>query len=491
MYGKDDPEDLIGLRLIDVHVTESEQNYVMMQALVENSYQLRNAETEEVDFDGKPRYFLNNITITIKDGYAISGWASQLDITELRETQQALLQAEQDRAAELAKANDALKQTVDVLATETDLDRFLGHVLQVIAKQLDAPLTEYWYHPEPDNIAYVRLTYWQGRILKPKEQPGHPGLFGYPVPSEMIQQENLHHRRSHFITDDIATSAIHIQISREYGLDAGAWYGARGVSRFLNVPLILGDRTIGALIVFLPSDRHFTEQQIELTYALAQQVTLAIQLTQLAEEAKQAAILEDRNRMAREIHDTLAQSFAGILMQLQAATLNLIDDPEQVIVHLKRASNLTREGLTEARRSVRLLQQGETAYSDLLTSLHQLAERMGCNTDVPISVNFEGSPYTLNPEVGVHLFRMVQESVNNALRHARPTTIQISLSYSTQKVSLCIQDDGYGFDLEQPTNGFGLKGMQQRADLLNAQLRIDSQIGIGTEVYITAPTHPS
>lgn len=406
-------------------------------------------------------------------------------------TQQALLEAEQDRVAELAKANDALKQTVDALATETDLNRFLGHVLKVIAEQLDAPLTEYWYHPKPDNIAYVGLTYWQEKILKPEEQSGHVGLFGYPVPPEMIQQESPHHRRRHFITEDIASSEVHSRIAHEYGLDAGAWYQSRGVNRFLNMPLILGDRTIGALIVFLPSDRHFTEQQIELTYALAQQVTLAIQLTRLAEEAKQAAILEDRNRMAREIHDTLAQSFAGILMQLQAATLNLIDDPEQVIVHLKRASHLTREGLAEARRSVSLLLQEDTAYSDLLSSLHQLVEQMRCNTDVPISINVEGTPYPLNPEVGMHLFRMVQESLNNALRHADPSMIQINLSYATQKVSLCIQDDGRGFDLEQPTNGFGLKGMQQRADLLNAQLQINSQIGTGTEVHITAPTHPS
>lgn len=693
MYGVDHPNELIGLKNSDVHAPGSEKNAIFIRGTIESGYRFRNLETEEIDRQGRLRYFLNSGVYTIQDGYLVNAWGTQIDITELRETQQALLEAEQarsqelerlnaelkqtldrlqardrilettanaanvlltaenldeainttlqilgesldtdrvavlenfdvsgerlpywrilyewdslhapsqllhpdatqgryedmeegyeqfvrgqrvsylleemperlrvdlekvgiksthiipifvegrfwgvlglddcreakrrsaaelavlqiaadcigsaiqrertqqalleaeqDRVAELAKANDALKQTVDALATETDFNRFLGHVLKVIAEQLDAPLTEYWYHPKPDNIAYVGLTYWQEKILKPEEQSGHVGLFGYPVPPEMIQQESSHHRRRHFITEDIASSEVHNRIAHEYGLDAGAWYQSRGVNRFLNMPLILGDRTIGALIVFLPSDRHFTEQQIELTYALAQQVTLAIQLTRLAEEAKQAAILEDRNRMAREIHDTLAQSFAGILMQLQAATLNLIDDPEQVIVHLKRASHLTREGLAEARRSVTLLLQEDTAYSDLLSSLHQLVEQMRCNTDVPISVNVEGTPYPLNPEVGMHLFRMVQESLNNALRHADPSTIQINLSYATQKVSLGIQDNGRGFDLEQPTNGFGLKGMQQRADLLNAQLQINSQISMGTEVHITAPTHSS
>jgi len=102
---------------------------------------------------------------------------------------------------------------LELLATETDLDHFLGHVLRVIAAQLDAPLAEYWYHPEPDNIACVGLTYWQGQILKPEEQPGHPGLFGYPVPPEMIQQESLHHRRGHFVTEDTTTSTLRRKFS--------------------------------------------------------------------------------------------------------------------------------------------------------------------------------------------------------------------------------------------------------------------------------------
>lgn len=178
----------------------------------------------------------------------------------------------------------------------------------MVAEQMDAPLTEYWYHPEPDDIAYVGLICWRGKILKPEEKPGHPGALGYPVPPKMIQQESLHHRRSHFITDDITTSEIHIQIAQESGSDAVAWYTQHGVSRFLNVPLILGNKTIGALIVFLPSNRYFTEQQIELTYALAQQVTLAIQLTRLAEEAKQTAIAREQEKSAQERVAELAQA---------------------------------------------------------------------------------------------------------------------------------------------------------------------------------------
>jgi signal transduction histidine kinase len=247
-------------------------------------------------------------------------------------TQQAILEAEQARSTELEKVNKALKRTVDVLAIETDLDRFLGQVLRVIADQLEAPLAEYWYHPEPANLAYVGLTYWQGQILKPEEQPGHVGSFGYPVPAEMIQQESLHHRRSHFITEDMVTSSHLSQIAHESGLDAGAWYGSRGVSSALNVPLILGDKTIGALIVFFSGSRPFTEPQIELAYALAQQVTLAIQLTQLAEEAKQTAIAREQKQAAQ--HQAAELARANTLLRNSLSDLSTNPNLNDILGHL-------------------------------------------------------------------------------------------------------------------------------------------------------------
>jgi signal transduction histidine kinase/PAS domain-containing protein len=332
MYGADHPDQLIGLRNADVHVEGSVKNSRFIQDTVANNYRFRNLETEEYYQQGRQRYFLNSGAYIIKDGYAIGAWATQIDITELRETQQALLQVEQARSAELEEVNGALKRTVDVLAIETDLDRFLGQVLQVIADQLEAPLVEYWYHPEPANLAYVGLTYWQGQILKPEEQPGHVGSFGYPVPSEMIQQESLHHRRSHFTIEDMATSPLLIQIAHESGLDAGAWYGSRGVSSLLNVPLILGDKTIGALIVFFPRSRHFTEQQIELTYAFAQQVTLAVQLTRLAEEARQAAIAREQEQAAQ--HQAAELARANTLLRNSLSDLSTNPNLNDVLGHL-------------------------------------------------------------------------------------------------------------------------------------------------------------
>ncbi|MBW4470261.1 MAG: GAF domain-containing protein [Stenomitos rutilans HA7619-LM2] len=491
MYGYEQADDLIGVMLRDLHDYSSEITQTTMRKWAENQFFCRHLETEEFDRTGRKRYFLNSAVSTIEENAVVSTWVSQVDITELRETQQALLNTEQARSTGLANANDALKQTVDVLATETDFDRFLGHVLKVIAQQLDAPLTEYWYHPAPANLAYVGLTYWQGQILKPEEQPGHVGLHGYPVPPDMIQQESLHYRRSYIQIDDLITSTIHRQIANEHGLDAGAWYASRGVRRLLNVPLILGDRTIGALVVFLPSDRHFIDQQIELTYALAQQVTLAVQLTRLAEEAKHAAIFEERNRMAGEIHDTLAQAFTGISLQLEVAKALLGQDPQTVQQILNHVSRLAESGLAEARRSVWALYPPAAEYADLAQLLYDSVEQMTRNTTTAIDVNLQGTPCPLPPIIGMNLLRIGQEALTNALKHAQAQTIAIELAYEPDRILLTIRDNGRGFTpptaIDTLNGGFGLMGMYERCDRIGALLSLTSQLGQGSQILVEAP----
>ncbi|HEY9627579.1 MAG TPA: GAF domain-containing sensor histidine kinase [Coleofasciculaceae cyanobacterium] len=378
------------------------------------------------------------------------------------------------------------------MATETHLDHFLEHVLKAIADQVNAPLAEYWYYSEPNNVAYVGLTYWQGQILKPEEQPGHMGLSGYPVPPERVHQESHHQRRGHFIVKDMATSAAYLQIAQEYGLDAGAWYRSRGVNSFLHVPLILADKTIGALMVFLPGDRPFTEQHIKLTYAFAQQVTLAIQLIRLAEEAKQTAILSERNRMARELHDTLAQTFTGIVMQLEATQAMITPmtfEPAQK--HLRRAGLLARQGLQEARRSVWSLRSEALKSGDLPTALLRIAQHMTDHTPIQTDVIVDGTPIALPAEREDHLLRIGQEALTNALKHAQPQKIQISLHFAADAVQLHIVDDGQGFDLQQQWRGFGIVCMQERTHQIGGEFSLRSQIGQGTTIHVTIPLPPS
>ncbi|MBD0269332.1 MAG: PAS domain S-box protein, partial [Cyanobacteria bacterium Co-bin8] len=125
MYGVNNPEDLIGVRNADVHVPDSEKNAAFIRGIVESGYRFRNVETEEVDRQGRLRYFLNSGVSTVQDGYVAGGWGTQVDITELRETQQIFLQAEQARAAELAAANEALKQRDCLLSVVAEITKDL------------------------------------------------------------------------------------------------------------------------------------------------------------------------------------------------------------------------------------------------------------------------------------------------------------------------------------------------------------------------------
>lgn len=352
-------------------------------------------------------------------------------------TQKLILQSEQARVAELVKANDALKQSLDTFAADPDFDHFIGQTLRLIAQQFDSPLIEYWVYSEQPNQAYVHLTYWQGQIFTSEEKKQIPEM-----------------------------------------------------PPFLDMPLSIGNTNIGALSIYLSEHRRFSGQTIELAHTLAQQLTLAIELTRLAEEAQQAALLQERTRMAREIHDTLAQAFGGILMQLQAFTYFAPTQPDQAQTHLLTAQALAQEGLAEARRSVWTLYLEASEYEDLARAIAKFIHQTSAGQPIPIHLEIDGTPYSLHPDLGLNLLRIAQESIANALRHAQATTIQVHLSYRAKTLQLAIRDDGCGFDPQSPTYGFGLLGMQQRASRIGATWSLVSQVNQGTTIRVTLTNEP-
>jgi signal transduction histidine kinase len=390
-------------------------------------------------------------------------------------------QAAQERAAELAKANEALKRSLDALASEPSLDKFLGQVLGAIAEQFDSPLAEYWYHPA--DTAYIGMMSWQGRVYSRDEiattYPNHSGVVGHTVPPEQVQGESLQHRKQYFITEDWDTNPF---------TNYERWYPEHGFHKEINVPMVLGDECIGALVVRLPRGYQITTQQIELAQALAHQATLAVQLTRLAEEVKQAAILEERNRMARDIHDTLAQSFTGIIMQLETLKGNAPIASDDIQTRLDRVSDLARLGLTEARRSVQALRPQALEAVDFAAALRHLLHQFTHDTPICATLNIEGASYPLPDTVEENLLRIAQEALTNAIRHGHAHTITLQLLFEPAVVHLQISDDGNGFDPHSilPT-GFGLVGMQERTLHLNGHFHLASHPGQGTEITVTVP----
>jgi PAS domain S-box-containing protein len=224
-----------------------------------------------------------------------------------------------------------------------------------------------------------------------------------------------------------------------------------------------------------------------------QVIWLARDIT-LQKQAEAASIIEERNRMAREIHDTLAQAFTGILAQVGAANQVLTDDVEATQPHLDLIKELARTGLTEARRSVVALRPQLLEEGSLQSALHRLvAQLRTAAMDTTLYYEVEGAVYSLPTEVESNLLRIGQEALTNATRHANADEIRVELVYDRDRFCLRVKDNGQGFGVGciSCSKGFGLLGMSERAERIGAQLTIKSQPGQGTEIIVTVDREAS
>lgn len=207
-------------------------------------------------------------------------------------------------------------------------------------------------------------------------------------------------------------------------------------------------------------------------------------------ERKQAeitSVLEERNRMAREIHDTLAQAFTGVIMQMETAKVVIPNDSKARSL-INATYDLAREGLAEARRSVWALRPPRLEQEGLSRALQHLVNGLTMGTTLKAECQIQSPPYPLSCDVETNLLRIVQEAMTNALRHANASAIFVELAFDSQSIRLRIQDDGDGFNPDHHSSlGFGLVGMRERVQNLNGQLIINSQVGQGTEIVVILP----
>jgi signal transduction histidine kinase len=230
--------------------------------------------------------------------------------------------------------------------------------------------------------------------------------------------------------------------------------------------------------------REAREANARLEAALADNAALQ---QRLVEQARAAGVLDERGRMAREIHDTLAQGLTGIITQLQAAE-HVADDPSAWRRHHAAATALARESLHEARRSVNELRPEPLENGRLADAIGEVAATWSDRHGIPSSVTVTGSARALRPEAEVSLFRTAQEALANVAKHAgSPTRVGITLSYMDHQVALDVRDDGRGFDPSSAGDGFGLVAMRQRIEALAGNLQIESEVGGGTGISAALP----
>jgi signal transduction histidine kinase len=216
-----------------------------------------------------------------------------------------------------------------------------------------------------------------------------------------------------------------------------------------------------------------------------------------AEESQRGAVVAERTRFAREIHDTLAQGFTGIVVQLNAAEACLGAAPEAARDHLEKARALARQSLDEARRSVRALRPGWLANGGLLDAMAQIGQQLTADSGIQFESRLEGDPYALSEEVEMQLLRIGQEALTNAVRHGRPRHIELRLRFEPRLASLEVSDDGDGIGevgegaegVEAPSAaGCGLRNMKERARMIGGELVIQTGRDRGTRIIASVPS---
>lgn len=210
---------------------------------------------------------------------------------------------------------------------------------------------------------------------------------------------------------------------------------------------------------------------------------------QLLVQAREAGMLDERQRLAREIHDTIAQGLAGVVTQLQAAQRAAQVGSPEWERHVELAMRLARESLTEARRSVHAVGPAQLETARLPDAVAEVAARWAEEHGAAAEVHVDGDARPLHPEIEVSVLRIAQEALANAAKHARCTRVGVSLTYLPAEIILDVRDDGAGFDASRAaeSGGFGVASMQARAARLGGAVVIESEPGAGTTVSARMP----
>ena len=252
------------------------------------------------------------------------------------------------------------------------------------------------------------------------------------------------------------------------------------VTSWLGVPLILKEHAIGMLGLSHTAAGFFTERHARLALAFANQAAVAIENAHLYARAQQVAILEERARLARDLHDSVTQTLFSASLIADVLPRLWQRDPEAALPSLEEVRLLTRGALAEMRTLLLELRPAALTEGRLSELLRQLVEALAGRKRLLVTLDVEGAECPLPPDVQVALYRVAQEALNNCARHARATHVEVRLRCDGGDVALYIGDNGRGFDATRvPADHFGLRIMAERAEAAGAMLTVEGRPGYG------------
>jgi signal transduction histidine kinase len=387
---------------------------------------------------------------------------------------------ERRRAECLANIQTEITQyTLDLLAREPDLDGFFRALLKTLAEQAESQVAGVWLLNEDNQCCEFWMAHFGGQVVTTQNLPE----FGAVGKAEAQARHLFDYKPGWVSTIEYAPDDPRVpEAVREFN-------EAHGPLSTVVAPMMVGGKNLGWITICTPGGPEGGSWwRIALVEAMARHAALALHQSRLFEqkrtEERRKAILEERNRLARDIHDNLAQGFGAILMQLQAAQRESAPLPVPVAHGINTAIELARTHMIEARRSVGALRPNISDAEDIAKAITRVAALAQKTSDIPIEVHVDELP-RFGDGVEREVIGIAQEALTNAVRHARAKRITVRASLSTSLgLRLSIADDGRGIPRERASGGFGMTSMQERADRIGASLTIVTAPRSGTEIVL-------
>jgi signal transduction histidine kinase len=455
-------------RLWYAAILEHFQSYLAMPLLV-----------SETLYGGLMFYYRAKRTFTDEDlqlGESLAGFAAlAIDNNRLRR-EESERRAESERRRTVA---ESLGKIIEAINSEQSLDEVLAYIVKTASQLLGAEACV--LHRVDYDQQFVSI---QSRYGLPLELSV---IKGFPLLSSPKADQEILERRPFWIEDfgtlnrqqqaaaDIIDESIYT-----WRKVVGALYRA-----WLAVPLIVKDQVYGSLAFYYAQPQKFDSETVDLATTFANQTSLALENAQLHAQAEETAVLAERNRLARELHDAVTQTLFSTSLIAEVLPRLWERNPEEGLVRLGELRALTRGALAEMRTLLLELRPSALMDAELNELFRHLADAFTGRARLPIRLAVEGASGPLSPDVKIAFYRITQEALNNISKHAEASQVELVLRCAPEKLELSIADDGCGFDPRSvPSEHLGVGIMQERAAGIGAVFNIDSAPGKGTRISV-------
>lgn len=394
-------------------------------------------------------------------------------LTQANQERQALLEAERRALEDAEQALDELSQlqaVSDALALAVSVE----DVSKIIAQQSEAALgaasaTVQLFHREDNTfeMVYTTSTLPEEQLALWRRYPAAPGL-----PVTDVQQNN------HALWFASAEE-------REARFPAVAQFSARFPGASVILPLAVEGQVAAAVGLMFTERREFSQREQQLIDTIMDQCAQALERVRLAEKARELAVLEERQRLARELHDAVTQTLFSASVVAETLPRLYQQNPERAFEQLEQLHMLVRGASAEMRTLLLELRPENVVKTSLTHLIRQLCQAVQAQKQIAISVAIRGDEdELLPPDIHIALYRITQESLNNILKHGNAAQARIRLNRTPERVELVIVDNGQGFDTKRSSAGLGLTSMRERCEGIDATIRIQSKIGFGTRIKV-------